>query len=300
MKVRYTGICHSELYPWSVAQAGQTFGHEPMGTVVEVGKNVKGFQVGDRVSGLGGGYAEYIVMDPIITVHIPDNVADEDAVVEPHSCLLSAAARVPVRDIGDAAAVVGAGYMGLGMISLLRLKGAGKVVAIDKRKEARENALRFGATEVYAPEEIPVKYMLGWNQWGKDDLTRQGEPVDIFKQGFQSVVEFTGTQDGLMLASEMVCAHGFLGIGGYHNDGMRSIDFKLWNVKAIDANSLHERRGLYQAGLCAQALEMISNGIWNFKGLATHIYKMEEFDRANRDMEEKNDGYIKGLVCCSD
>ena len=86
VKVRYTGICHSELYPWSVAQAGQTFGHEPMGTVVEVGKNVKGFQVGDRVSGLGGGYAEYIVMDPIITVHIPDNVADEDAVVEPHSC----------------------------------------------------------------------------------------------------------------------------------------------------------------------------------------------------------------------
>lgn len=300
VKVLYTGLCHSEWYPWTVAKPGEMFGHEPMGIVADVGKNVKGFKIGDRVSGLGSGNAEYTVLNPAVTVHVPDNVKDEDAVAEPLSCLLSAAARVPIADIGNSVAVVGAGYMGLGIISLLKLKGAGKIVAIDQRKEARENALKYGATEVYAPEEIPDKYKLDWEIWGRDDLTRAGEPVDIFTQGFQSVVEFTGTQSGLRLAGDLVSAHGFLGIGGYHNDSERMIDFKFWNIKAIVANSLHERRTDYQTKLCANALNLISSGQWKFTGLTTHIYKMEEFDQANIDMDQKNGGFIKGLIRCSE
>ena len=49
VKVIYTGMCHSEWYPWSVAKAGDIFGHEAVGIVADVGKNVKGFKIGDRV-----------------------------------------------------------------------------------------------------------------------------------------------------------------------------------------------------------------------------------------------------------
>jgi threonine dehydrogenase-like Zn-dependent dehydrogenase len=296
VKVKYTGVCHSEMYPWSVASAGERFGHEPMGTVVEAGAKVKGFKAGDRVSGLGGGYAEYIAMDADKTVIIPDNIADEDAVIEPLSCLISAAARVPVETPGDAAAVVGCGYMGLGIISLLKLKGAGKIVAVDLREEALANALKFGADEAYTPDRLPRGYILNWDNWGKADLTRQGEQVDIFNTGFKTVVEFTGTESGLRLAGDMVSAHGFLGIGGYHNDYERTIDFKLWNVKAIMANSLHERRSGYQTRCCKQAVELISSGKWNFTGLATHIYSLDEFDKANEAVRSKPAGHIKAIV----
>jgi NADPH:quinone reductase-like Zn-dependent oxidoreductase len=51
---------------------------------VEVGSEVTKFKAGDRVTGLGGGgYREYIVMEEIKTCHIPDNLSDEDAIVEP-------------------------------------------------------------------------------------------------------------------------------------------------------------------------------------------------------------------------
>jgi threonine dehydrogenase-like Zn-dependent dehydrogenase len=300
VKVKYTGVCHSEMYPWSVANAGDRFGHEPMGTVVETGASVTGFKAGDRVSGLGGGYAEYIAMDADRAVIIPDNVADEDATIEAHSCLISAAARVFVETPGDTVAVVGCGYMGLGIISLLKLKGAGKIVAVDLREEALANALKFGADEVYTPDKLPYNYILNWDNWGKADLTRQGEQVDIFNTGFKTVVEFTGTQSGLRLAGDMASAHGFLGIGGYHNDCERKVDFKLWNVKALMANSLHERRADYQTRCCKQAVELISSGKWNFKGLATHIFNLDEFDKANETVRSKPAGYIKALVRCSD
>lgn len=77
VKVTLTGMCHSELYPWSVAKAGESFGHESMGVVAKVGRNVVGFREGDRVTGLGGGgYREYIVMEPGKTFHVPDNLRD--------------------------------------------------------------------------------------------------------------------------------------------------------------------------------------------------------------------------------
>ena len=152
VKVKYTGMCHSEWYPWSTAQGGEEFGHEAMGYVVDVGKNVVGFKIGDRVTGLGGGaYREYIAMNAIRAMLVPENIADEDAVVEPIGCLMSVGSRMMPKLLDDEVAVVGAGYMGLGMISLFKTMGYGKVTAIELRPEARENALRYGADVALHP-----------------------------------------------------------------------------------------------------------------------------------------------------
>ena len=300
VKVTYTGMCHSEWYPWSTASEGQLFGHEPVGVVAEVGKAVTKFKVGDRVTGLGAGYAEYVLMSESRTVHVPDNLSDVDAIAEPLSCMMSAVSRMPLTLPGDPVAVVGAGYMGLGAISLFKLRGAGRIIAVDPREEARENALRFGATEAYAPDELPADYLLNWNNWGEEDLARSTEDNHIFELGFQNVMEFAGTPSALALAGEMVRAHGMLCIGGYHNDGPRSVDFTLWNVKAMTVQNAHERRSGFQTECCRNALDLLSSGKWDFKGVTNHIYTMEEFDRANEEMESKPKGYIKAAIRCAD
>ena len=301
VKVTYTGMCHSEWYPWSVAREGDVFGHETIGVVAEVGKNVQGFKPGDRVTGLGGGgYMEYIVMAPDKTVHVPDNLADEDAIAEPLACLLSAAMKNPITTLGDPIAVVGAGYMGLGMISLFKAMGYGDIIVIDKREEALANALRFGATEVYTPDAIPSGYIMDFETMGTPDLTRNGHPADFWSLGIPNVMEFTGTEDGLQLAGALTAAHGRLGIGGYHNDSMRSIDYKLWNFKAITTINCHERRIDYEAKLCERCMMLLSRGIWKFTGVTNNIYAMDEFDKANEDMITHANGFIKGAVRCSD
>ncbi len=299
VRVTYTGICHSEYYPWLTAEKGRRFGHEAVGVVEDFGKNVTGWKVGDRITGLGGGgYKEYIVMHKDKVCHVPDSLADEDAIVEPLACIMSACIKMKPEAIGDTIAVVGCGYMGLGSISLLKAMGYTNIVAVDKRPEALENAKRFGATEIYTPEELPLYYKLNWETMGAPNLTRDGYHTDIFSLGFENVLEFTGTPDGLALAAEMVCAHGKLGVGGYHNDAMRTVDFKLWNYKAMTIINCHERRIMYEHSLCLRCLELIANGTWDFKGVTNHIYPMEEFDRANRDLESYANGYIKGAVKC--
>jgi len=297
VKITYAGLCHSELHPWSTAEAGKTLGHETVGVVVEVGKNVEGFKVGDRVTGLGaGGFQEYCPMLPCKTCHVPDNVKDEDAIVEPLACLLSGAIRMMPEKPGDPIAVVGCGYMGLGMISLFHLCGYGQIVAVDKRPEALENARRFGATECYRPEELPPTYVLNWENIGRPDLTRKGRNERLFCMGFENVMEYTGTEDGLRLAGDMVRAHARLGIGGYHNDAFRTIDYSLWNYKAFTSINCHERRIMYEASLCQRCLDLLGSGRWRFTGVTKHIYAPEELDRGYADMDTHRNNFIKGAV----
>ena len=209
---------------------------------------------------------------------------------------MSVAERIDTGKIGDRIAVVGCGYMGLGLISLLKARGYADIVAVDKRKIALENAKKFGATEVYTPDTLPKEYILDFETWEKPDLTRDGHKTDIFNIGFRTVVEFAGTEDALRLAGNMVCAHGTLGIGGFHNDYDRTLDFKLFNMKAIKMFNCHERRIDYEATLVERALKLLSSGQWKFIGVTNHIYSAEEFDKANYDMESHKDNFIKGAV----
>ena len=100
IQLKYCGVCYSEHYEWKTT--GGAFGHEPMGTIVQVGKNVEGFSVGDRVSGLwgstlpgAGGMVQYAVANPSkdTVVKLPENVRDEDLVLEPLACIYSAVSR---------------------------------------------------------------------------------------------------------------------------------------------------------------------------------------------------------------
>lgn len=301
VKVIYTGMCHSEWYPWTVAKEGDTFGHEAVGIVADKGKNVDNFKIGDRVTGLGGGgYKEYIVMEPSKVMLVPNNIETIDAIVEPLACIMSVVERVNSSKIGDTIAVVGAGYMGLGTISLLKAIGYSNVIAVDEREIALQNAKKYGADEAYLPKDLPADYKLDWDNWEKPDLKRDGHITDIFNTGIKNVIEFTGTPSGLTLAGNMVSAHGTLGMAGFHNDTLRTLDLKLWGMKALSMINCHERRIEYEVTLCRRALALISNDQWKFRGAVNKVYSMEEFDKANEDMELHTDNFIKGAVKCDE
>jgi D-xylulose reductase len=159
IKIHTVGICGSDVHYYThgrigsyVVEAPMVLGHEAAGTITEVGTDVRGLKVGDRVcmepgvpnlasraSKLGkynvdpavrfwatppihGVLTPTVVHPAAFTFKLPDNVSfAEGAMVEPFAIGMQAAAQARIRP-GDVAAVVGCGPIGI-MAALAALAG---------------------------------------------------------------------------------------------------------------------------------------------------------------------------------
>ena len=287
IKLKYVGVCMSEHYAWSTAKAGDALGHEPMGVITQVGKNVTGYAVGDRVSGLwgstlpgSGGMVEYAVADPrnSTIVKIPADGRDEDYVLEPLACLMSAVSKVRLSMPGTTVCVVGSGYMGCGAIGLLKIRGA-RVVAIDIRPESLADAKQYGADEVYSVDEAMEKFV------NNPDFP-----------GFELVMEWGETNESLDLAINLTQKCGQLCLGAYHTGGKRLVDVQQLNVKAIDCLSTHPRENHLNDIGARNAAQLLHNGTWKFLNVPTKIYPISRFDQAQEELETKYGSYMKALI----
>ncbi len=279
VKVHYCGVCMSEHYAWSTAAPGRSYGHEGVGVVEVIGSDVTKFKVGDRVSGLLAGTGEYEILYEDYACKIPDHVTDEQAIIEPLMCLISAVSKVRLPTMGTRVAVVGCGYMGCGAISLLKLRGA-YVVAVDIRPESLENAKRYGADEVYLPSELPENY-----------TTDQSAT-----EGFETVMEWGETEESLDLAIHMTSQCGQLCVGAYHTGGKRLVDVQLLNVRAIDMLSTHPREDYYNRKGIAEAIRLLDEGKWSFCNVPTKIWPITQFDQAHEELPNKFGKYLKSIV----
>lgn len=286
VRVNLCGVCASELHPWmdGLPKYPHRFGHEPVGVIEEVGPGVTSVQPGDRVTGLfNGAYSQHCVAPEAVLLPVPGNVPDEAALGEPLACLVNAQRRTRI-ELADRVAIIGLGFMGLGMLQLLKLRGPSSIIAIDVREEVREQARQFGSNEVYHPDEVPESYHLTrFNEWDSE-------------KGLDVVVEASGTEAGLQLAGKLVRAHGLLSILGYHQGGLRHIDVGMWNWKAIDVINAHVRR---QADLMESmriGLALLAAGLIDLQALVTHRYGLSQVDQAYADLRDKPTGFIKAVV----
>lgn len=286
MRVVACGVCASELHPWFDGRPGypHRFGHEPVGVVAAVGPDVAGFSVGDRVTGLiTGSFSQFAIARQDELLVVPDGVADESALGEPMACLVNAQRRTRV-ELADRVAIIGLGFMGLGMLQLLKLRGPSRIVAIDVREESRAAAIRCGAEEAYHPDDVPASYFLTeFSDW------RSPKGLDV-------VVEASGTQAGLTLAGKMVRPHGILSILGFHQGKPREVDVEMWNWKAIDVVNAHVRRRADLMESMRIGLELEARKLIDLGSLVTHRYGLDEVDQAYADLKAKPAGFIKAIV----
>ncbi|GAA3837901.1 zinc-binding dehydrogenase [Streptomyces phyllanthi] len=284
IRVRRVGVCASELPLWREGPgSGPVFmGHEPVGQVIAVGPDVTDCAVGDTVTGrIEHSFAQCAVADAVDVVVVPPDVPAHSALGEPFGCVVEGLRRTTVA-VGDRVAVIGAGFIGLCLLQLLRHGGTARLLAVDPRTDARRHAVRNGADRALAPGQA--------HSLAARDSAAPGDA-----HGFDVVFEASGTQAGLDLATELVRQHGTLSILGYHQQ-TRSVDMRSWNLKAIDVVNAHVRDPLRLRESTRRGLDLMASGRVDPAALITHRYSLADIDQAFTDLAGKPEGFIKAVV----
>lgn len=282
------GVCASNVPLWEgrpwfdYPQAPGAGGHEGWGRVEAVGAAVEKVRVGDRVAALShNAYAEYDTAGADEVVVLPEALEGRPFPGEPLGCALNIFRRSDIA-AGHTVAIVGIGFLGALLTGLATQAGA-RVLAFSRRPFALKMARRFGADETMPLTEGREAVAERVREW------TDGE-------GCARVIEATGKQEPLTLASDLVRVRGRLVIAGYHQDGMRQVDMQQWNWRGIDVINAHERDpALYLRGI-REAVEAVAEGRLDPSPLYTHTFPLDRLEEAFQTLKERPPGFMKALV----
>ena len=283
VRVEGCGVCGSNLPPWRGAE-GTRFplepgapGHEAWGRVEACGDGVDGL-VGERVAMLSyRGFAELDVVARDQLIPLPEELDGVDVPAEPLACAVNVAGRAGIEP-GDNVVVLGIGFLGALLLSLLRESQPGSIVAVSRRRSAKEVAERMGADCVLTYDEAI--------EWAG---RHENGAVDV-------VIEATGAQRPLDIATWLCRIRGRLVVAGYHQDGPRSVDMRLWNWRGIDVINAHERSPeTYMEGMRG-GLERLADGRLDLKPLITHRMPLADIQRAFELADRRDHDFLKAVV----
>lgn len=132
-KARREGLVNTAQAAFNRLDQPMVLGYSSAGTIVQLGKNMQGFKVGQRVACAGGGYAvhaEYNVVPKNLLTPLPKNVDFESAAFTTLGAIALHGFRLAEPQIGENVAVIGLGLLGLLTIQIASAAGC-NVLGID-------------------------------------------------------------------------------------------------------------------------------------------------------------------------
>jgi threonine dehydrogenase-like Zn-dependent dehydrogenase len=177
VQIAACGVCGTDVHIFAGeahARPPVILGHEFAGTIAEVGTAAHDWHVGDKVAvdpniacgscyycrrgqvnfcenlralgvDIDGGFAEYCLAPRQQCYALPSDFPPEyGTFAEPLSCCVHGMDRIMIQP-GESVAIVGAGNIGLLMLQLARLAGAGSIFVLDPIPSKRELAEKLGA-----------------------------------------------------------------------------------------------------------------------------------------------------------
>ena len=267
-------------------------GHEFVGTVAAIGENVKGYEIGERLTAdqivpcwdcrfckdghywmcqpheifgffgkLNGGMAEYVKLPKGAVIHkVPKDMKLEDALlIEPYACSKHCVDRAQIG-CEDIVVLSGAGTLGLGMVTYAKLRHPKKLIVLDMVDERLEKAKEFGADIVWNPSKVNVVEEIM-------KLT-EGYGCDIY-------IEATGHPSSVVQGMQMIRKLG------------RFVEFSVFGAPTtMDWSIIGDRKeldvlGSHLSPYCFPfVIENIANGTLNTNGVVSKAFTLEDWKTA--------------------
>ncbi len=313
VKLDYVGICGSDMHYYEtgaigdyVVEAPFVLGHEPGGTVVELGEDVKHLRIGDRValepgktcgkcefcrSGrynlcpdvvffatppVDGVFQEYVAHEAALCFKLPENVSTlEGALIEPLAVGFHAADQGGAHT-GQTAVVMGAGCIGLVSMMALKAEGVSRVYVVDIMEKRLEKALELGADGVInAMEEDVAEAVLR--------LT-EGRGCDL-------AIETAGTERTTRQCIEICKKGSTIVLVGYSKTGELTLPVSLAIDKELTFKSVFRYRHIYP-----MAIEAVAAGKVDLKGIVTDIFDFDDIQNAMDKSVADKANIVKAVV----
>jgi threonine 3-dehydrogenase len=294
IKIRKTAICGTDvhIYNWDewsqkTIPVPMVVGHEYIGEIVAIGQEVKGFKIGDRVSGEGhitcghcrncrggrthlcrntigvgvnreGCFAEYLVIPAFNAFKIPDNIPDEIAAIfDPFGNAVHTALSFDL--VGEDVLVSGAGPIGIMAAAVCRHVGARHVVITDVNDYRLELAKKMGVSRAVNVSRENLKGVM--NELG-------------MKEGFDVALEVSGAPAAFQSMLDTMNHGGRIALLGIPPASMATdwsqVIFKGLFIKGIYGREMFET--------WYKMATLIQSGL-DLSPIITHQFSIDDFQK---------------------
>ncbi|MCP9268202.1 L-threonine 3-dehydrogenase [Xenorhabdus sp. XENO-1] len=307
IKIRKTAICGTDvhIYNWDdwsqkTIPVPMVVGHEYVGEVVAIGQEVKGFNIGDRVSGEGhitcghcrncrggrthlcrnttgvgvnraGAFAEYLVIPAFNAFKIPDNIPDElAAIFDPFGNAVHTALSFDL--VGEDVLVSGAGPIGIMAAAVCKHVGARHVVITDVNEYRLDLARKMGVTRA-----VNVS---------KENLTDVMKELGM-TEGFDIGLEMSGAPQAFRTLLSTMNHGGRIALLGIPPSDM-AIDWNQVIFKGLFIKGIYGRE-MFETWYKMAAL--IQSGL-DLTPIITHQFSIDDFQKGFDIMRSGQSGKV--------
>ncbi|MCJ9429530.1 L-threonine 3-dehydrogenase [Kordiimonas marina] len=294
VKVKKTAICGTDIhiYNWDqwaqqTIPVGMHVGHEFAGEIVELGSEVVGLKVGQRVSaeghitcghcrncragqrhlcrntqGIGvnrpGAFAEYISVPAVNICPLPDAVTDElAAILDPFGNAAHTALSFDL--VGEDVLITGAGPIGIMAVAIARRVGARHVVITDVNDYRLELAVKMGASRAVNVTREKLSDVMA-------DLH--------MTEGFDVGLEMSGVPQAFSTMLETINHGGKVAMLGLMPEGT-GINWNHVIFKGLDIRGIYGRR-MFETWY--KTIAMIEGGL-DLSPILTHRFDVDDFQK---------------------
>src|ERR1700743_960681 len=264
IRIKRTAICGTDIHIWNWDDWAQKMlpvpmhvGHEYVGEIVEIGQEVRGFALGDRVSGEGhitcgfcrncragrrhlcrntvgvgvnreGAFAEFLVIPAFNAFKIPPDISDDlAAIFDPFGNATHTA--LSFNLVGEDVLITGAGPIGIMAVAIAKHAGARHIVITDVNEYRLDLAKKMGAT-------VALNVKTG----NLPDM--QKEPG--MKEGFDVGLEMSGNPAAFNSMIDNMCHGGKIAMLGIPSEQIaidwNKVVFNMLTIKGIYGREMYE------------------------------------------------------------